>query len=176
MPTRRRLAGALTAALVLAGVLASVSAVGVPPVAADPAPGQISTLAGTIGEGVATSTAQRPRSMAARGTKVYVGSESNYVIRELDTETGLQRVIAGNGRDERSDPATRGESGSARAASLGFIEALAVDAAGNVYAADSASFYVRKITPQGTSRSSQGTGRKGRAAMADRPAARRSAT
>jgi hypothetical protein len=115
MPTRRRLAGALTAALVLAAVLASVAAVGVPPVAAAArAPGQISTLAGTIGEGVATSIAQRPRSIAARGTKVYVGSESNYVVRELDTETGLQRVIAGNGRDERSDPATRGESGSAQ--------------------------------------------------------------
>jgi sugar lactone lactonase YvrE len=157
MPTRR-LAGALTAALVVTGLLAPA---GAPPALAVSLPGQISTFAGTIGEGVATSIAQRPRSMAARGTKVYVGSESNYVIRELDTETGIQRVIAGNGFDERNNPATRGESGSARDASLGYIEALAVDAAGNVYAADSANFYVRKITPQGTISIVAGNGTQG---------------
>lgn len=161
MNRRRRTAGALTVLLMAAGLLASVSAVGIPSAAAAPLPGHISTFAGSIGEGVATRIAQRPRSMAARGTKVYVGSESLYVIRELDTETGVQRVIAGNGHDDRNNPATRGAGGSARDASLGYIEALAVDAAGNVYAADSASFYVRKITPQGTISIVAGNGTKG---------------
>ena len=161
MATWRRSASALLAALVGAGLLAAVSPVGMPPAAALALPGQISTLAGTIGEGVATSVAQRPRSMAARGSKVYIRSESYYVIRELDTATGLERVIAGNGFADRYNPAARGESGSARDASLGYIEALAVDAAGNVYAADAASYYVRKITPQGTISIVAGNGTKG---------------
>lgn len=161
MDRRRHPAGALAVVIVVAGLLAPVSGFGVPPAPAAPLPGQISTFAGTIGEGVATSIAQRPRSMAARGSKVYVGSESMYVIRELDTETGVQRVIAGNGHDDRNNPATRGASGSARDASLGYIEALAVDTAGNIYAADSATFYVRKITPQGTISIVAGNGTKG---------------
>jgi YD repeat-containing protein len=148
--------GAALAAVLVTGALASISAA-----ASAPAPGQITTFAGTIGEGVATGVAQRPRSMASFGTKVYVGSESYYVIRELDTETGLQRVIAGNGFDERGNPARRGDGGSARDASLGYIEAMAVDAGGNVYAADSASFYVRRITPQGSISIVAGNGVRG---------------
>ena len=96
--TWRRNASALLAALVVAGLVAFVSP---PATAVAPLPGQIETFAGTMGEGPATSVAQRPRSLAARGNKVYVGSESLYVIRELDTTTGVQRIIAGNGWDER---------------------------------------------------------------------------
>ncbi len=77
----RRTAGGLSVVVVLAGLVGAVQA-------AAPAPGQISALAGTIGEGPATGIAQRPRSLTARGNKVYVGSESLHVVRELDTGTG----------------------------------------------------------------------------------------
>ncbi len=146
----------LVAALLLAGVPAV--ATGSPVVAP---PGSIATVAGTIGEGPGVGVAQRPRALAAYGSRVYVGSESLAVIRELDTATGRQRVVAGNGVALSHDPAAAGDGGPARAASLGHIAALATDGDGNLYAADSATFSVRRIAADGTIGRVAGTGTEG---------------
>ncbi len=53
----------MSVVVLLAGLATGVEAVA-------PPPGQISTYAGTIGEGPGTAIAQRPAGLAARGTKV----------------------------------------------------------------------------------------------------------
>ena len=73
---------------------------------------------------------------------MYVSDDRNDVVRVLDTATGQQRVIAGNGT-----PGFSGDGGPATAAQLS-PGALVVDPAGNVLVADAEHHRVRRIDAQ----------------------------
>jgi len=72
---------------------------------------------------------------------LYIADSGNYVIRKVTAATGVISTIAGNGSYGDS-----GDGGLATAASLGFVAAVAVDSAGNVYLADEDNSVIRKIT------------------------------
>ncbi len=93
--------------------------------------------------------AQRVRAMVGRGSLVYMADEAKSVVRVLDTATGIQRIVAGNGTSDGQGPDSAGDGGQALSASLGYINALALDAAGNLYIADSLHYRIRKMEPSG---------------------------
>lgn len=131
--------GALVLALaVAAGLLTATSS----SVAA--AAGDISTIAGSLGEGPALGVAQQPSGLALRGSSLYISDPRAGVIRVLDLSTGLERVIAGNG-----PPGGRGDGGQATAAELVSPEGIDMDAAGNLYVADAGGGTIRRMAPSG---------------------------
>ena len=74
---------------------------------------------------------------------VYIADTGNNRIRKI-TSTGTIVTVAGNGL-----PGFFGDGSSAVSASLNSPRGVAVDAAGNLYIADTLSFRVRKVTPAG---------------------------
>jgi hypothetical protein len=74
---------------------------------------------------------------------LYVADSWNYRVREITTNGNI-RTIAGNG-----SYGPFGDGAPATAASLGLIQSLAVDAAGNVYLSDSYNHIVRTFAPGG---------------------------
>lgn len=110
-----------------------------PPDAAPPK--TVSTLAGTgqpgFNDGVA-ATAQffNPRGVAVSGGTVYVADYANHRVRAI--AGGQVTTLAGTGTQGLVD-------GPAATSQLNFPVALAVDAAGAVYVADSANDVIRKI-------------------------------
>ncbi|MEO7652891.1 MAG: hypothetical protein ABIZ80_20710, partial [Bryobacteraceae bacterium] len=86
-----------------------------------------------------------PRAIALSSTgDLFIADAGNYVVRKLNTATGVITTVAGTG--ERGNT---GDAGQARNAKLGFLSAIAVDAGGNIYVADATFFVVRKIAPSG---------------------------
>lgn len=126
-------------------VLAALTSVAYPVRAASPSTATISTVAGTLGQGLATSIAQEPGPVAVRGTLVYVGDRARGVVRLLDTTTGQERVFAGGGA--RAFGGSNGDGGPAASAALQAPNALAVDGAGNVYIGEQTR--VRKVDTAG---------------------------
>ena len=125
------------------------------------AAGDITTYAGSLGEGPGVEVAQRVRAMAARGSLVYMGDEAKHVVRVLDTATGLQRIVAGNGTYDGGGPGSLGDGAAATSATLGYISGLAFDAAGNLFIADSFHFRIRKMDPSGRITIVAGNGTEG---------------
>ena len=78
-------------------VLAASLATGLVPHRALAAPGDITTFAGGLGQGPGLNIAQTPSGMAVKGTLVYVADVNNHVVRRLDTTSGNETVVAGNG-------------------------------------------------------------------------------
>jgi hypothetical protein len=70
----------------------------------------------------------------------YIVSRRGHRVYKVDSN-GLLSVLAGNG-----NPGYSGDGGAAVSASLKFPFGIAVDAAGNVYIADTQNFRVRKIS------------------------------
>ena len=99
-----------------------------------------------------------PRGVAVRGGRVYVADYANHRVRVIDG--GKVTTLAGSGIQGHSD-------GSAATASFDFPAAVAVDAAGTVYVADSANDVIRMIK-NGVVSTFAGDGTKG---FADGPAA-----
>jgi len=132
-----------------------------PPDAAPPK--TVSTLAGTgqpgFNDGVA-ATAQffNPRGVAVSGGTVYVADYANHRVRAI--AGGQVTTLAGTGTQGLVD-------GPAATSQLNFPAALAVDAAGAVYVADSANDVIRKIAG-GVVSTIAGDGTKG---FADGPVA-----
>ncbi|MBS1854741.1 MAG: hypothetical protein JST11_05200 [Acidobacteria bacterium] len=113
--------------------------------------GVISTIAGTglpgfSGDGGPAAKAQlnAPRAVAVDGAgNVYIADTANHRVRRIDPN-GVISTIAGNGATDLLPGDAAGT-----ASSLSSPRGLAVDAAGNVYIADTGHNRVRKLFPSG---------------------------
>jgi sugar lactone lactonase YvrE len=122
------------------------------------AQGIITTVAGTgipgfSGDGQFAQTAQfaAPSGIVVdKNGNVYVSDTNNYRVRKIDT-SGTITTIAGTGVAGFS-----GDGGQATSAQLSYPTGIKLDAAGNIYIADSGA--VRRIAPDGTITSIAGTG------------------
>jgi uncharacterized protein (TIGR03437 family) len=86
---------------------------------------------------------------------VYIADTIHNRIRKVST-TGIITTFAGNGSSNYS-----GDGGPAIAAGLNLPFGVAVDAAGNLYVADTFNYRVRKVTSDGIITSIAGTGKPG---------------
>ncbi len=142
----RALAGALalvagTAGLgVASGALAGLAASTVAPLDAAASSPDIYTVAGGLGAGQATGIAQSTYFIALHGVTVYVADFANNVVRAIDTATGAETVVAGDGQAGYS-----GNGGPATSASLDLVSGIAVDSEGNLYIADQAADVIREV-------------------------------
>ncbi len=124
---------------------------------------KISTLAGNGnygfgGDGSAGTSAQLnyPHGLCVdSGGNVYVADWGNNRIRKI-VSGGTISSVAGNGVMSYS-----GDGGAATAAQFNVPSAVAVDAAGNVYVADTSNHAVRQITSKGVISTFAGTGTAG---------------
>jgi trimeric autotransporter adhesin len=122
--------------------------------------GVITTVAGNgspgySGDGGAAANAQlyAPVGVAVDGAgNVYIAEFSNSRIRKV-SPGGLITTVAGTGV-----AAYAGDGGPATSAYLNGPSALAVDAAGNLYIADTRNHCVREVTPDGVIITAAGTG------------------
>ncbi|HEX3385158.1 MAG TPA: NHL repeat-containing protein, partial [Mucilaginibacter sp.] len=123
--------------------------------------GMVSTFAGTgvpgSADGMDTATFNSPMGVAAdQAGNVYVADYENHLVRKI-TSAGVVSTIAGKagipGFTDGADTAAR----------FSLPEALAVDAAGNVYVADTGNDAIRKIAPDGTVTTLAGSGTRGNA-------------
>ena len=128
----------------------------------DASTGVISTIAGTgtlgfSGDGgPATAARLRSPSGVAKDAdgNVYIADRSNHRIRKVDASTGVISTIAGTG--------AIGDGGWAAAAQLYYPWGTALDAAGNLYIADSWRSVVRRVdAAAGTISTVAGTGASG---------------
>lgn len=135
MPRRSLLSSAI-AALLVAGLCAA-PALGAPP---------IDTLAGSAGEGPATTVAQTPTGLAVRDGRLFVADETFAVVRVLDPATGAQTVVAGNaskGREGDGGPATAAQLGGS-SSGIG-PQGIALTPEGDLLIADTGSNRVRRV-------------------------------
>lgn len=125
------------------------------------AAGQVSTFAGTgttgSADGTDTASFNSPMGVATdKAGNVYVADYENHLIRKI-SPAGVVSTIGGKA----------GVPGSAdgvdTAARFDLPEALAVDAAGNIYVADNGNNLIRKITPAGQVTTLAGSGKVGSA-------------
>ncbi len=106
--------------------------------------GVVSTLAGTGSAGSndgagSSATFSYPYDVAVDSSgNIYVADRNNYKIRKI-TPSGVVSTVAGTGsQGSINDPAT-----------FNAPEAVAIDASGNIYVADTINAKIRKITPAG---------------------------
>lgn len=92
------------------------------------ATGDISTFAGSLGEGLATRIAQVPVAPAVHGRTLYLSEE--YLVRAVDLDSGLERIVAGTGQW-----GSTGDGGPAIAATLNATW-ITADAGGNLFVVD----------------------------------------
>jgi uncharacterized protein (TIGR03437 family) len=106
--------------------------------------------------GPATGASLRPGGVAVDATgNVYIADSSNNRIRKV-TPVGIITTVAGNGQWGYS-----GDGGPATAAWLGSPQGVVVDAAGNLYIADTYNYRIRKVTPAGVITTVAGDGQQG---------------
>ena len=131
------------------------------PSAAQAAPGDITTVAGNGSaalsgdEGPATSASiNHPQGVIADTIHggYYIADNFNHVVRRVDPLGKIHRV-AGDGTQGFG-----GDGGPAIGAQLNYPRGLALDAAGNLYIADTNNSRIRKVTPGGTITTVAGNG------------------
>ncbi len=123
--------------------------------------GNISTFAGTgssgsSGDGGAATSAQlnQPRGVAADAAgNVYIAERGNHRIRKVDASGNIS-TFAGGG-------SSLGDGGAATAAQLNRPWGIALDAAGNLYIAETLGYRVRKVDTSGNISTVTGTGSAG---------------
>jgi sugar lactone lactonase YvrE len=106
--------------------------------------GGTSTGSDGFGNGVAATSVKlnNPAGVALDSAgNLYIADAGNNLIRRVDMTTGIVTDVAGNGNWGYS-----GDSGSATRATLAAPQAVAVDAAGNVYVADYGNNAIRQIS------------------------------
>lgn len=114
----------------------------------------VDTLKGANNGPAATATFYFPNSVAVDAAdNVYVSDGVNNLIRKI-TPDGTVSTLAGNGLPGAVDS-------TGTKASFNYPAGLAVDAAGNVYVADSNNNLIRKITPAGVVSTVAGSGLQG---------------
>src|ERR1035438_1458090 len=114
--------------------------------------GTIAAFAGTSSPGyggdgqIATRASLRePHGLAVDSAgNVYIADSGNFRIRKV-AQTGKIAPIAGTGQYGYS-----GDGGPATAARIGYVDAIALDLAGNLYFSDPYNHCVRRISPSGT--------------------------
>src|SRR6266850_560321 len=123
--------------------------------------GIISTLtggrSGFSGDGGPAASAQinDPRGVAVdRSGNVFIADAGNERIRVV-TPDGIMNTVAGSG------PGFGGDGGAATSAELNYPGGAAVDAAGNVFIADTRNHRIRKVTPGGIITTIAGNGATG---------------
>ena len=125
--------------------------------------GNISTVAGNgklaySGDGGPATSAQMnsPQGTAVDAAgNIYVAETDNQIVRRIAANGGIT-TFAGNGT-----PGFGGDGGAAASAQLNSPVGVAVDAAGNVYIADSQNARVRRVAPNGTISTVAGNGTQG---------------
>jgi trimeric autotransporter adhesin len=114
----------------------------------NPANGTVTLVAGNgtpgyTGDGAAAASAQldNPTGIGIdTAGDIYIADFDNQVIRRVDAVTGIITTVAGNGTQGYS-----GDSGAAVNAELSYPAAVAVDAAGDLYIADSSNNVIRFV-------------------------------
>ncbi len=113
------------------------------------ATGIITTVAGNGSStfsgdgGPAISAGVDPAGVAVDSAgNVYIADSSNQRVRKIAAATGVITTVAGNGSDGFA-----GDGGPATSASLSYPSDVALDAAGNLYVADSGNHRIRKVVP-----------------------------
>ncbi len=101
---------------------------------------EITTVAGAPRGGPAERVAQSPDAVAVHGKVVYVAHQHRHVVYRVDTDTGDETVVAGIGVQGFS-----GDGGAATQAELSMPCGLAVDAAGDLFIADTRNARIRKV-------------------------------
>jgi len=125
--------------------------------------GTITTIAGTgengfRGDGGPAVAAQlsEPKGVTVDGTgNLYIADTENHRIRRVDS-SGTITTIAGTGEN-----GFRGDGGPAVAAELNYPKDVAIDAARNLYIADTTNHRIRRIDPSGRITTIAGTGQQG---------------
>jgi sugar lactone lactonase YvrE len=127
----------------------------------DAATGVITTVAGSgeggySGDGAAATAARLrgPHEVAIDAAgNLYIADTANYRVRKVTAATGVITTIAGIGEAGYS-----GDDGPAVRARLGLCAGISVNAAGEVFVADTENNRIRKISTDGTIRTLAGTG------------------
>jgi len=123
--------------------------------------GMVTTLAGSGSSGAADGTGasasfRGPSAVAADAMgNVYVADLHNHLIRKINA-AGVVTTFAGSGSPGSTN-------GTGTAASFNYPSGVAVDAAGNVYVADSGNNLIRKINAAGVVSTFAGSGSAGSA-------------
>jgi sugar lactone lactonase YvrE len=108
--------------------------------------GNYAAGAGYSGDGGQATSAQLnfPLGVAIDSAgNLYISETNNNVIRKVDASTGVITTVAGQGPP--ASPGYAGDGGPATSALINDPEGVAVDAAGNVYIADSVNLLIRKV-------------------------------
>ncbi len=85
-----------------------------------------------------------PQSVAVDSAgNIYIADHNNGRIRKVNASTGVITTVAGNGN--QYSPMFSGDNGPATSASLNGPASVAVDAAGNIYIADTFNQRIRKV-------------------------------
>jgi trimeric autotransporter adhesin len=124
----------------------------------DAATGIITTIAGNgtygySGNGGAATSAMmgNPQQLALDGSgNLYIAEQGESVVVKVDLSTGIITTVAGDGTTGRDNgtatPTIVGDGGLATKAKLAQPQGVALDAAGNIFIADSNNGRVRKVT------------------------------
>jgi len=113
------------------------------PAPAAAGPGDIATIAGGVGSGLATQLRQVPEYLLIAGASVYVSDTAQAVVRKIDTTTGRETIVAGGGSVNNADglPATQ--------VRFSHPTGLAFDSKGDLFISDTYGSQVWEVKPNG---------------------------
>jgi trimeric autotransporter adhesin len=119
----------------------------------------ISTVAGNGSAGYSgdgglatAATLNGPSSIAFDGSgNLYIADSNNFVVREVNLQTGNISTVVGNGKSCVPITSSCGDGGVATSATFSFPLNVAFDPSGNLYITDYQAFKVRKVVPSGGS-------------------------